>query len=113
MEPLFLAVICSCHAGLYREALHEIYIPRIQRGNVFFAGKVLGARGALVSVLAHFFEGECFSSSVKTGVEGHSLTKEDQLFVLLQAALFLTATRGVGAPEAEFVTSVQSSFVIP
>jgi hypothetical protein len=42
MEPLFLAVICGCHAGLFREALHEIYIPRIQRGNVSFAAKVLG-----------------------------------------------------------------------
>jgi hypothetical protein len=26
MEPLFLAVICGCHAGLYREALHEVYM---------------------------------------------------------------------------------------
>jgi hypothetical protein len=32
MEPLFLAVICGCNADLYREALHEVYIPRIQRG---------------------------------------------------------------------------------
>jgi serine/threonine protein kinase len=29
MEPLFLAVTYGCNAGLYREALHEIYIPRI------------------------------------------------------------------------------------
>jgi len=34
MEPLFLAVICGCNAGLYREALHEVYIPRIQRGTL-------------------------------------------------------------------------------
>jgi hypothetical protein len=27
MEPLFLAVICGCNAGLYRETLHEVYIP--------------------------------------------------------------------------------------
>ena len=33
MEPLFLAAIYGCNAGLYRETLHEIYIPRIQRGN--------------------------------------------------------------------------------
>ena len=32
MEPLFSAVICACNAGLFREALHEVYIPRIQRG---------------------------------------------------------------------------------
>ena len=37
MEPLFLAVICGCNAGLYRNALHEVYIPRIQRGDAFFA----------------------------------------------------------------------------
>jgi hypothetical protein len=30
MEPLFLAVICGCNAGLFREVLHEVYIPRIQ-----------------------------------------------------------------------------------
>src|SRR3984893_5617445 len=56
MEPLFLAVICGCNAGLFREVLHEVYIPRIQRGDISFAANVLGARGALLSVLAHFFE---------------------------------------------------------
>src|SRR6202040_3049012 len=35
MEPLFLAVICGCNAGLFRDALHEVYIPRIQRGNAY------------------------------------------------------------------------------
>jgi serine/threonine protein kinase len=49
MEPLFLAVICGCNAGLLRAALHEVYIPRIQRGNGAFAANVLGARGALLS----------------------------------------------------------------
>src|SRR5262249_16920342 len=55
MEPLFLAVTSACHAGLFRKALDEVYIPRIQRGNAFFAANVLGVRGALLSVLAHFF----------------------------------------------------------
>src|SRR5258708_36322324 len=30
------AVICGCKAALSREALHEAYIPRIQRGNAYF-----------------------------------------------------------------------------
>jgi predicted ATPase len=99
MEPLCLAVICGCNAGLYREALHEVYIPRIQRGNASFAAKVLGARGALLSVLAHFFEhGDC-GSPVQRGVEGQSLTAEDQLLILAQAGVHLTAMRGFGAPE--------------
>jgi serine/threonine protein kinase/predicted ATPase len=100
MEPLFSAVICGCNAGLFREALHEVYIPRIQRGNASFAAAVLGARLPLLSVLAHFFEHGRWGSPVKGAVEGQSLTEEDQLFLLTQAGLYLTATRGLGAPEA-------------
>ena len=100
MEPLFLAVICGCNAGLFREALHEVYIPRIQRGNASFAANVLGAREALLSVLVHFFEHGRWGSPVETGVEGQSLTAEDQLFILMQAGLYLTATRGLQSPEA-------------
>ena len=100
MEPLFLAVICGCNAGLFREALNEVYIPRIQRGDASFAANVLGARGPLLSVLAHFFEHGRWGSPVEMGVEGQSLTAEDQLFILMQAGLYLTATRGLGAPEA-------------
>jgi predicted ATPase len=100
MEPLFLAVVCGCNAGLFREALREVYIPRIQRGDAFFAAKVLGARGALLSVLIHFFEHGRWGSPVEKGVEGQSLTAEDQLFILMQAGLYLTATRGFASLEA-------------
>jgi tetratricopeptide (TPR) repeat protein len=100
MEPLFLAVICGCQAGLFREALHEVYLPRIQRGNASFAAKILGARGALLSALVHFFEHGRWGSPVQKGIEKQSLTTEDQLFILTQAALYLTATRGLAAPEA-------------
>jgi hypothetical protein len=100
MEPLFLAVIYGCNAGLFRKALHEVYIPRIQRGDASFAVNVLGARGALLSILAHFFEHERWESPVQKGVEGQSLTAEDQLFILMQAGLYLTATQGFSAPEA-------------
>jgi hypothetical protein len=37
---------------------------------------------------------------VERGVEGQRLTPEDQLFVLMQAALHLTVTRGLQTPEA-------------
>ena len=99
MEPLFSAVICGCNAGLLREALHEVYIPRIQRGNACFAANVLGATGPLLSALVHFFEHGCWGSPVETAIEGHNLTAEDKLFILMQAGLYLTATRGMGAPE--------------
>jgi serine/threonine protein kinase/predicted ATPase len=100
MEPLFSAVICGCNAALFREVLHEVYIPRIQRGNASFAANVLGARGALLLVLAHFFQHGRWGSPVETSVEAQSLTAEDQLFVLMQAGAILTATRGFAAPEA-------------
>ena len=100
MEPLFLAVICGCNADLYHEALHEVYLPRIQRGNASFAAKGLGARGALLSALAHFFEQGRWGSLAQASAKAQSLTAEDQLFVLMQAGLYLTLTRGLGAPEA-------------
>jgi tetratricopeptide (TPR) repeat protein len=100
MEPLFSAVMCGCNAGLLREALHEVYIPRVQRENVSFAANVLGATGPLLSVLSKYFENERWGSLVETAIEGQSLTAEDQLFILMQAGLYLTTTRGVGAPEA-------------
>jgi hypothetical protein len=100
MEPLFLAVICGCNAGLYHKALNEVYIPRIQRGDAFFAAKVLGARGGLLAALIHFFENGRWGSPEEMDVEGHGLTAEDQLFILMQAGLYLTATRGFAAPEA-------------
>jgi tetratricopeptide (TPR) repeat protein len=99
MEPLFLAVICGCNAGLFREALHEVYIPRIQRGNAHFAANILGATGPLLLVLAHFFERGRWGSLIETAIEGQRLTEEDQLFILMQAGLYLTVTRGFAAPE--------------
>ena len=55
LEPLFLAVICGCKAGLFHEALHEVYIPRIQRDNASFAGNVLGVRGGIALDTSSFF----------------------------------------------------------
>jgi predicted ATPase len=101
MEPLFLAVICGCNAGLYREALHEVYISRIQRGSASFAAKVLGARGALLSVLVHFVEHRRWDARFEIGVDEQNLTAEDQLYILTEAGLYLTATQGLGAPEAQ------------
>jgi predicted ATPase len=100
MESLFLAVTCGCNAGLFREALHEIYILRIQRGDSSFAANVLGARGALLLILARFFEEGRWGSLFETAIESQRLTEEDRLFILMQAGSYLTATRGLGAPEA-------------
>ena len=54
----------------------------------------------MLSVLVHFFEQGRWDSPVKMGGEGQSLTAEDQLFMLTQAGLYLSVTRGLGTPEA-------------
>jgi hypothetical protein len=100
MEPLFSAVICGCNAGLFREALHEVYIPRIQRGNASFAVNILGVRGALLTVLVHFLKQGRWESPVEIGVGRQSLTADDQLFILTQAAQYLTALHGHASLEA-------------
>ena len=100
MEALFLAAIHGCDAGLYRETLHEVYILRIQRGDASYAANVLGARGALLSVLIHFFENLRWDSSLEIGREEQSLTADDHVFILAEAAINLTVTRGMGAREA-------------
>jgi hypothetical protein len=40
-----------------------------------------------------------WGSLVETAIERQRLVAEDQLFILMQAGLYLTATRGMGAPE--------------
>jgi predicted ATPase len=99
MEPLFLAVIYGCQAGLLRDTLHEVYLPRIQRGTASFAANVLGVRGGLLSALAAFFEQGRWETFAQTEVEEQRLNAEDQLFILTQAGLYLTATRGFAASE--------------
>jgi predicted ATPase len=54
----------------------------------------------LLSALVHFFEDGRWGLPVQTAIDGHNLTAEDQLFVLMQAGLYLTLTRGLQSPEA-------------
>ena len=79
---------------MFRQALHQVYIPRIQRGSVGLAANFLGAREALLSVLVRW------RSPVRFAAQGQGLTTEDQLDILMQAAAYLTATRGPAAMEA-------------
>jgi hypothetical protein len=64
--------------------------------------QALGGHSALaqLSVLVHFFENGRWGSPAKTDVEEQCLTEEDQLFILMQAGLYLIHARGMSAPEA-------------
>jgi tetratricopeptide (TPR) repeat protein len=63
----------------------------------------------LLSVLVHFFEGGRWASPAETAVAGQSLTAEDQLFILMQAGMYLTATRGQASPEARICYELAES----
>lgn len=56
LRPLFHAVAHGCAAGLHRQALNEVYWPRIQQGSEAYLVKKLGAFGDDLAVLAQFFE---------------------------------------------------------
>ena len=53
----------------------------------------------MLSVLAHFFEDGRWGLPAEMGVEVQTLTVEDHLYIIMQAALYLTVTRGSTAPE--------------
>ena len=57
LEPLYRAVGHGCRAGRYMQALSEVYLDRIQRGNQSYSVFQLGAISADLSVLAGFFPG--------------------------------------------------------
>ncbi len=56
MAPLYAAVVHGCRAGRHQEALDEVYLRRICRGNELFSRKKLGAVAADLAALAAFFE---------------------------------------------------------
>jgi tetratricopeptide (TPR) repeat protein len=101
MEPLLMAVGYGCNAGRHRDALHEVYLPRIMRGNQSYAARKLGARSALLSALTYFVEGGDWGRPVPPQPPHcQGLEPRDQLTVLMHAGLLLTTTRGYASNEA-------------
>ncbi|HEX6184254.1 MAG TPA: TIR domain-containing protein [Pyrinomonadaceae bacterium] len=84
MTPLYAAVAHGCAAGRYQEALDEVYVRRILRGDAFFSIKKLGSYGANVAVLTGFFA-QPWLHPVST-LSGHV-----KRFVLAQAGSYLMA----------------------
>lgn len=93
MEPLFLAVIFGCKAKKYKEALHEVYFPRIMRGDKFYASIKLGALGTLLYILSHFFE----HGNWITLYDG--IDESDGFLIYREVGQYLTSTRGYADPD--------------
>jgi len=87
MALMHLLVICP-YSGQF------VAFLRIRNSPIKSSANVLGARGTLLLVLAHFFEHGRWGSPVQTGGEERRLNAEDQLFIFMQAAQYLSHTRG-------------------
>jgi predicted ATPase len=101
MEPLFQAMKCGCRAGRETDALRDVYLRRIMRGDEYFAGYKLGSLNPLLGVLSHFFEDDDWTSPIGDDKpDRQGLSRENQLTVLTHVGWFLTATQSYAAPEA-------------
>jgi tetratricopeptide (TPR) repeat protein len=102
MQPLLLALVHGCRAGRHRDALHEVYVPRVMRGAEGFIIRRLGATNALLTALAGFFEPGDWSRPVEPDPPlRQGLTPDDQLMVLptITQALFISG--GYASPEMQ------------
>lgn len=84
MTPLFHAIGHACAAGLHQEAFDEVYWKRVRRKDASFINKHLGAFGANLGALAHFF-------NVPWGAVNPNLSRPDQGSALNYAASALRA----------------------
>ncbi len=55
MEPLFAAIPHGCRAGKVQETLYEVFWKRILQEEEFYSWHKLGAYGANIAALSHFF----------------------------------------------------------
>lgn len=84
LQPLYQAVAHGCQAGLQRDALRRAFLGRIERDDVRYAMKNLGAVGSNLGALASFFDSPWGSVS-------SSLTKEERGFLFGAVAYHLHA----------------------
>jgi tetratricopeptide (TPR) repeat protein len=56
LQPLYHAVAHGCAAGLYSKVFEDLYISRIMQGPKFYPTRRLGAYGADIAALLHFFQ---------------------------------------------------------
>jgi tetratricopeptide (TPR) repeat protein len=84
MQPLYIAIVHGCRAGRQQEAMTEVYMRRIMRGDSYYSSKKLGAFGSELTALAGFFDHPWSQPSAH-------LTPADQAFALTEAAFNLRA----------------------
>jgi serine/threonine protein kinase/tetratricopeptide (TPR) repeat protein len=100
MEPLMRAVAFGCRAGRYRDALDQVYFPRIMHGIEQYATRVLGANGAVLATAANFFmAGDWGKPILNSPIPDQTVSLEDHLMLLTQVAPSLVTTKGWSSSE--------------
>lgn len=84
MLPLYAAVRHGCEAGLYEEALLEVYVRRIQRGNEAFSTSKLGGFGIGLVAMSGFFNQPWHQPVAE-------LSEDSQAYVLAGVGHYLAA----------------------
>lgn len=82
LEPLLSAVAHGTAAGVYDGALNEIYRARMSRGTEGYLVHKLGAYGAELSTLAHFFDVPFAAPSAGVGASDQTVLLGDASFAL-------------------------------
>lgn len=107
LEPLFLAVVHGCKAGLHSEALNEVFIPRIMKHDEAYATIRLGLVGPVLTVLSSFFKNRDWTDPwLKSDISPSGLNMEEYLYVLTQVGFLLTALKGYATPELRTVYDI-------
>jgi hypothetical protein len=83
MTPLFACITHGCAAERERECWHEVYRPRILRGNEGYAYLRLGLVGEELAALANFFETPFVKASPRLSPSDQSIAMADAGRLLL------------------------------
>lgn len=101
MQPLLLALVHGCRAGRHHDALREVLLPRVLRGERGYILRELGAYGALLTSLAAFCEAGDWSRPAPPSPGAQGLGDEEQLLLLPLLAQCLMTTRGYASREMQ------------
>jgi tetratricopeptide (TPR) repeat protein len=93
MSSCLAAIAHGCKAGRDEEALHDIYIPRVLRGDKKFIVYELGAFGADLAALSNFFVEPFIKPAGRSELRPGGLNDGDQALVISFAGF---ALKGLG-----------------
>jgi tetratricopeptide (TPR) repeat protein len=89
MQNFYVAMLHGCLAGLYKQALWDVYVKKIAHGDEFYSTRKLGMVSDDLAALARFFERPWDRPRA-------ALTRDSRAFVLQQAGVMLMTTGRIG-----------------